>query len=118
MTFLNYGKQAVANLIYASGGIPAYFVLGSGSGLTSVTDTNLLNPVDVQAFTSKDNSTAYQVAFQGDWNSVEISGLQLREFGISVDNSLTGSLFSKTSLPAINFDGTNELRITENWVVF
>jgi hypothetical protein len=48
-----------------------------------------------------------------------MSGLVLREFGLTVSGAgNTGSVWSRTGMPAIIFDGTNELRIEEIWEVY
>jgi len=97
---------------------PQFFVIGSGSGTASASDTALAAPVDGQAFTATSFPALQKVTQQGDWNSVEMSGIQLQQFGIKVESGTTGSLWSKTSLPLLNFDGTNELRIEETWEVY
>ena len=97
---------------------PEYFAIGSGSGTAAATDTGLLYPVDGQAFTSTSYPTLQKVTQQGDWNSVTMSGIQLQEFGIKVEAGTTGSVWSRTSLPPLQFDGTNELRIEETWEVY
>ena len=121
MTTLNTAKIAVAlNIGGGSETYPGYFVIGSGSGTVLPTQTSLFNPLDIQAFTSRNTSTPYKVTFTGDWNSVEMSGLRLSEFGL-VGNSgtgFTGSLWTKNVTPSIIFDGTNELRIEETLEVF
>jgi len=117
---LNYGKQYVALFLAGSANVyPNYFMLGSGSGTAVATQTALIAPWDRQAVTGTNGSTVYKVTWQGDWNSVEISGLQLREFAMAGSASaLAGSIWSRTALPNLIFDGTNELRIEETWVVY
>ena len=64
---------------------------------------------------SPDFSVNQQVLFTGDWNSVEISGLILREFGLfTTGTALNGSLWAREAFPAITFNGTNELRVENN----
>jgi len=97
---------------------PGYFVIGSGSGASSATDTSLVYAVDGQAFTSANGSTSQKITWQGDWSNNEMSGIQLREFGIKVEAGTTGSVWSKASFPALTFDGTNELRIEETIEIY
>lgn len=120
MTVLNEAKRRMALILGSqSTDIPAYFMIGSGSGLVVATQTTLLNPVDRQVFTSTDTSTTYEVKWTGDWNSVEMSGIQLREFGVvGSGTGTTGSMWTRTSIPAITFNGTNELRIESKITVF
>lgn len=122
MTTLNVARQNIALLIGGSltgSDIPAYFMIGSGSGTVVVTQTALIAPLDRQLFTSTDLTTTYNVTWTGDWNTVEMSGISLTEFGVTYSGTgTTGSMWTRTALPAINFDGTNELRIEETMEVF
>lgn len=117
---LNYGKNQIALLIGGSTtNVPTYFIIGSGSGTTVSTDTALVHATDRQIFTSTSYPLNQKVTFQGDWNSVEMSGLEFREWGlITSGTGLTGSLWSKQGIPALTFDGTNELRIESNIEIF
>jgi hypothetical protein len=125
MVVTDYAKKTIARFIGNSGAgtiaqtIPSYFVIGSGSGTSLSSMTTLLNTYDRQAVTSTDITIPYKVSWTGDWNSVELSGLSLKEFGmIASGTGITGSIWSRTGMPAIQFDGTNELRIEETWEVF
>lgn len=118
---LNWGKTRTALWLAGSTTtVPSYFMIGSGSGTALSTQVELLNPWDRQAVTATDGSTAYKVKWQGDWNSVELSGNQLREWGMCLAGAgTTGSMWSRTAMAnAITFDGTTELRIEETWEVF
>ena len=122
MVIVNWAKQQIGLTLagsLTSNNYPTYFMIGSGSGTALVTQTTLIQPTDRQAVTSINGSTIYKVKWTGDWNSAEISGLSFKEFGIIISGATTtGSIWSRTGLPAITFDGTNELRIEENWEVF
>jgi hypothetical protein len=97
---------------------PTYFIIGSGSGLSTPSQTELISPTDRQKF-SESEQTTYTIKWTADWNSVEMSGLHLEEFGvITSGTALTGSIWSRTSVPSLVFDGTNELRIEEIWEVY
>lgn len=117
---LDWGKRQTALLIAGSTTtVPTYFMIGSGSGAVLASQTTLVGAVDRQAVTSTDASTNYKVKYTGDWNSIEMSGIDLREFGVIPSGATTtGSMWSRTGLPSINFDGTNELRIEETWEVY
>lgn len=124
MVVLNSGKNQVALLIGGSANntnaaqYPTWFIIGSGSGTIANTDTTLFNPISRQLDTSV-SYTPQIVSWQGDWNSVQMSGISLAEFGrVGSATGVTGSLFSKINFPAIVFDGTAELQIVENWQVY
>ena len=120
MAILNYAKLIIAYNLGRSGlEFPNYFMIGSGSGIVVNTQTSLISPTDRQLVTSTDILTSYKTKWQGDWSSVEVSGLQLKEFGVCGSSSTTtGSMWSRVTFPAITFDGTNELRIEETWEVY
>lgn len=117
---LDYAKNQVALLIGGSTTtIPSYMMIGSGSGTSTASMTTLIYPLNRNAVTSTDATTTYNVIYTGDWNSVQMSGLFLTEYGLTISGTgLTGSMWSRTDLPSITFDGTNELRIQETWEVF
>lgn len=118
---LNFGKRDVGLFLAGSTTTPpTYFMIGSGSGTAISTQTSLVTPYDRQAITAVNGSTAYKVQWTGDWNSIQMSGLPLREWGmITSGTGLTGSMWSRTSMPeAIDFDGNSELRIEETWEVY
>lgn len=120
MVITDYAKNQISTLIGGSHSIlPEYFLIGSGSGVALASDTALQYAVDRQVFTATTYPALQNVKYQGDWNSIEMSGIQLQQFGvIASGGGVTGSIWSKTSLPALTFDGTNELRIEEAWEVF
>ncbi len=122
MVVVNVTKQNMALVLAGSlttNNYPNYFMIGSGSGTALVTQTALIAPKDRQTITFANGSTMYKVKWQGDWNSVEMSGTSLTEFGMCISGATTtGSMWSRTSLPAVSFDGTNELRLEENWEVY
>jgi len=120
MSILNYTKNVLTLTLGGSTSMyPSYMMIGSGSGTYAATQTSLIAPRDRQLVTATSYPTSTSVKWQGDWTSVEISGTQLREFGMTGSASaLTGSMWSRSTFPAITFDGTNELRIEEVWEVF
>jgi len=117
---LNWTKNQTALLLAGSSSTyPTYFMIGSGSGTTNATDTILVHAWDRQAVTSINANTTQKVKWTGDWTSVEMSGLNLTEFGLCASGATTtGSMWSKTGIPSITFDGSNELRIDENWQTY
>ena len=120
MTVLNYAKNQVALLVAGSTTTaPTYLIIGTGSATIVAGDTELTTANDRQAVTATTHPSLVKTKWQGDWNSVEMSGIQLTEWGmIGSADLLTGSIWSKEVIPSLTFDGTNELRIEETWEVF
>ena len=58
-------------------------------------------------------ATVRKVTFQADFNSVEMSGTHLTEFGLFTTGTaaLVGSSWLRESFGSIVFDGTNELQV-------
>ena len=115
MVFTNYGRQAVAWALGSdiSNNYISYMAIGSGSGTPLVSQTTLINEANrVEITGSPDFGTSLKVGFQADWNSVTMSGINLREFGVLASGVvLTGSIWQRESFPNIVFDGTNELQV-------
>lgn len=115
MTFTDYGKQALAWAVGSeiSNNFIQYVTLGSGSGTASTTDVILVAETDRNLITgSPDFDTVLKVLFQADFNSVEMSGTTLTEFGLVASGpSLVGSIWQREGFGSIIFDGTNELQI-------
>jgi len=120
MVFNNFGKNRITLLM---GGSIAenidYFMIGTGSATVSVTQDSLITATDRQLTTDVTYPSLQKIKLQGDWNSVEMSGTQLTEFGVTISGTgTTGSIWSRSQIPSLTFDGTNELRIEETIEVF
>jgi hypothetical protein len=115
----NFAKNFISLSIGGSAiGSIGQILLGIGSSTVLATDTQLLTG-SVRGTVTSTNYTNRLVTFQYDFNSVTMSGLNLQELGIIPSGGgLTGSLWSRDVLPAIQFDGTNELQILFNAEVF
>ena len=115
----NTTKNKIIQFIGGSSTIyPNYFIIGTGSATVSATDTTLVNSKDRQLVTTTTYTSSSGVSWQGDWNVAEVSGLTLTEWGmIPSGTGLTGSIWSHHNIAGLVFDGTNELRIIENWVM-
>jgi uncharacterized protein YjbI with pentapeptide repeats len=86
-----------------------------------VWDTTLQNAKDRQLMTTITPAvgSTFKVTFVADWTNAEISGTRLSEFGVVASGAaLTGSMLSRSTLSTIVFNGTNELRIEENWEIY
>ena len=116
MAFTAAGAEFIA--LRMGSNLPGLFVqsiaIGSGSGTAATTDQILLAERVRSLITgAPDFSTSQKVEFQGDFNTVEMSGTIFTEFGLFATSGLsTGSLWQRESVADIEFDGTNELQIT------
>lgn len=120
MVITNYAKNKIGLLIGGSSvPVPTDMMIGTGSSTITAASTTLTTPADRQTFTSDPTfPITATVNFQADWNSVEMSGLSLKEFGIAGSGIGTnGSMWSIHAVPAITFDGSNELRVEEVWEI-
>ena len=114
MVFTNPGKEMVALGLGSDVGLYIQaLAIGSGSGTVAATQSTLLAPRDRNTFTGSPNfDTAQKVTFQADFNSVEMSGTTLFEFGfLGSYPALVGSVWQREGFGSIVFDGTNELQI-------
>ncbi len=118
MTVSNYGRDRIA--LFIGGSItdyPSNMFIGKGSGTSVATTNALISGADVQALTSTTFPSSNKIKWQADWNSVEMSGIQLAEFAMASGTDATGSVWSRTGIPSLTFDGTNELRIEQTFEV-
>jgi len=115
MVFTSAGAEFVALRLGSS--LPDRYItsigIGSGSGTASITDLTLIAETDRAVITGSPNFTELRKAqFQGDFNTTQMSGTFLREFGAFTESGAsTGSTWQRESIPALEFDGTNELQI-------
>lgn len=116
MVFTNAGKQFVTYLLGSQ--LPNAFIsaiaTGSGSGTSLVTDNTLIGEFLRNSITGSPDFTENQkVSFQGDFNSVSMSGTTLSEIGLFASPTIsTGSLFLRESFGSVAFDGTLELQVS------
>jgi len=114
MVFTNVGAEEIAVLLGSDTGtyIKAYGI-GIGSATDSITSTVLESESQRRAITGNPTFSSQITTFQGDFNSVQMSGTDLTEFGLFPDvDADAGSLWFKQTIGSIGFDGTNELQIS------
>lgn len=116
MTVTNFGAQAAIWQIGSNltNNYIQYYAIGIGSGLVDVSNVALITETGTRAaITGSPNfTTARKVSFQGDYNSVQMSGIQLTEFGLFASGaSAVGSIWFREGFGQITFDGTNEIQI-------
>ncbi len=113
MVFTIYGVSGAALSVGSfATNRPQYMAIGSGSGADLTTNWELVHEVERRAPTIVDSSTGDEIEYTTDWDSLDMSGIELKEMGMfteSTDN--TGSLWSKNGFANISFDGTTELQI-------
>ena len=117
MVYTNFGRQAVTWRLGSS--LPDLYIqhvgIGTGSAQVLVSDVTLVtesNRTDITG--SPDFSENRKVGFQADFNSVQMSGTDLTEFGLThvvSGGGAPGSFWEREGFDAIEFDGTNELQI-------
>lgn len=115
MPFTTLGKSGTALLWTGSFTIPNGLEIGSGSGAKTAATTALVAPLLFTTFTSTDASQVRFVTYTTDFTSVQMSGINLREFAIKRSG---GTLWSAEGFPAITFDGSNELQVSITWEAF
>ena len=113
MGITNVGKSGMSLLLSQSGTRPGTIAIGTGSGVVDASNVALINMTSRKVFTSTDVATPTETTFVADWNSLEMSGTQLTEFGVFISGTGTtvGRPWSREGFAAIEFDGTNELQI-------
>ena len=115
MVFTDYGKQAVTWALGSdiSNNFIGVIAIGSGSGTASVTDVILVGEASRTIITGSPDFTANRkVGFQADFNSTQMSGITLTEFGLIASGvANVGSTWQRESFGSVVFDGTNELQI-------
>jgi hypothetical protein len=119
MPITTYGKQRIAVRIGSNTDIIGCIAIGMSGGTATVDNIALGSEFDRNKLTgSIDMTASRKLTFIGDYASTEVSGLNLREFGLFVSGAAgVGSLWERESFNAINFNGQNELRIESSWEV-
>jgi len=121
MVMTNTGKSGISLLVAGETSLyPRYCGIGSGSGTALITNTALIaEPGSRVDYTTKDFTVQQETTWTYDFNSVRMSGLNLREFGV-FDTQVreSGTMYNRESFGAVNFDGNNELQIQVTYQTF
>ena len=117
MVFTNFGAQATVWAIGSnlSNNYLQYYEIGIGSATARVTNVTLVTTTGARAAItgSPDFTTARKVTFTGDYNSTQMSGIALTEFGLFASGAVsTGSLWLREGFPSVTFDGSLELQLS------
>lgn len=119
MVITNDGKEFIAIRAGSNISAPSHVAIGTGSSTKNASTHVLTTEADRNAFTSTDYSTAKKLTYIANFNSVEMSGLGLKEFGVFSDGTAsTGSTWSVEGFQNVVFDGTNELEVEVSWEIF
>lgn len=114
MVVTNYGRSGNTLMWVGSANAPQWAAIGSGSGADVASLGSLIAEVGATrvAYTDRNIATNQEVAFTFDFNSVTMSGVNLREFAIA-GSQLKGvnDCWLREAFDAIVFDGTNELQL-------
>jgi len=117
MVATTLGKSGTARLWSADGTRPTICVIGSGSGAVAITNIKLIHQVGSSTFTTTDLAVQKEVVFTTDFSSVFMSGINLREFGLSITGS-PQQTWNREGFAAVNFDGSNELQVQVTYQIF
>lgn len=106
------GRSGLALLIGPSGTTPGFLAIGSGSGTFNISQTGLVHefPSTRKGFVSTDITAQKEITWTTDFDSITMSGLTLREFGVSSESS-GGTLWNREEFAGVTFDGTQELQV-------
>lgn len=92
MVFTESGKSGLALMLAGSGSKPQFLGIGSGSGTASSTDKYLKQIYTKRVYDSGDIGTQKEISWTFNFDSIDMNGRTLREFGIFSDSATdTGS---------------------------
>jgi hypothetical protein len=118
MSVTEIGRSGTALLLSPSGSRPTYMLIGTGSQTESESVTVMGSETLRQQFSQITISSVKKITWTTDFSSVQMSGTNFREFGLNTGSPGT-ELWHYVNLGnAINFDGSNELRIELAWIVY
>jgi hypothetical protein len=118
----NVGISGAARRLggYSSGTF--WVMLGSVSGTTAVTTTGLTGAVahgkSAKQTGSCDISVLNKFTLLNDFDSITISGFNVKQFGFMVGSKTLQTLWQIETISGVQFDGTNELQTEFTWRVF
>ena len=120
MVFTTTGFSGVQVAIGSvSSNRPQYMAIGSGSGTAAVSNVALVYETDRRVPTSISLATTNKIKYIADWNSVEMSGTNLKEFAMFTDSMAdTGSCWNREGFGGIDFNGANELQIQLTYEIY
>lgn len=121
MVTLDRGKSGLALLMGGGTNYPQWCGIGSTSGAELATLGSLYGEIlsERKQFTTRDNSTVNKVVLTFDYDSVTLSGLNIKEFGVATGSTVViEDFWNIDTFPGVNFDGSNELQIEITYETF
>jgi hypothetical protein len=115
MVITNIGLSGLALRMAGSGGIPAYIAVGTGSKLEAANVTALKTMGVILPFSTRDISTAQYISWTSDFSSTLMSGLSFKEFSLNTGSPAQEPWHYTNLGNGVQFDGSNELRVTLTW---
>ncbi len=115
----NVGRSGTSRLWLGETIIPSHCGIGSGSGISLITQTALVQETGTRAgISTTDSGTTQFLEHTFDFSSLAISGTtQLKEFGLFTAIT-TGDMWIREDFNGITFDGSNELQVVIKLEVF
>jgi len=111
------GLESISNIIGASGTVPGFIGIGSGTTAAAIGDTALEYETDRNAVTSTDITLSKTTTWIADFSSTEISGLTFTEFGL-FNSGAGGDMFHRQVVGSIAFEGDRELQVQTTFKFF
>jgi hypothetical protein len=120
MALTNNSVSGTALLLVGSGAFPQYGVIGTGSATFAPAVGSMISEIGSRSiWFTRDITTVGEVNFEYQYNSIQMSGITLKEFGIAVGSTTNAQdLWNRETIPATLFDGSNELIIDYKLKVF
>ena len=110
MPLVDDGIETIAAILGSGGLLPTHCAIGTVSGTVAAGETALDTEVARNALTSYDISVAKDATYIVDFNSVEMSGTSLKEWGL-FNAASAGSMFLREGIATDSFEGDRELQI-------
>ena len=117
MVLTDIGRDFIAKAIGGSGASIGSVAVGTGSAAVNISRSGLITESIRNPFSTIDYSVDKEVIFTGEFNSLELSGLSITEFG-SAHLSSGGQLWNVEGFPGINFTGNNELQVEVTFQIY
>lgn len=115
-----FASSGMALFFADSGTTPSFLAIGNGSGTSIGTAGSLVSESGTrQTYTTREIGTQKKCTWTWDYNTVQMSGIGLKEFGqfsrsgTSIDTPWIREAFSN-----IAFNGTNELQVQVTLEIF
>lgn len=106
----NTGINSIVAVMAGKLNYPNYMAIGTGSSTVVSGNITLLTEYDRNIMTEKNTSASYTINYIADFNSSEVSGATITEYGL-YSAGTAGSMFNRQVIGSLLFDGDSELQI-------